>query len=278
VSAFCRTSARLKPVNTFYDRAGYRDWTPKLYDGHFHMPETIRTTPFVNAAHAALMFPTLTPAQMKRIAAHGEVRRVTRGEVLIQAGDPIVPFFVVSTGEIEIVRPSSPGDTLVAIHGAGQFTGEAAMFQGRRALMRAQVSEPGELIQLTREELIHLVQTDATTTFLVNGAPGTFASLAVGQRVHVKGQSTATALMARQIDIQNTNVDIGVNVNGIVAHFIGTATAFQFDVDGRVVHGDTLTTFFGNSAFADLANGVRVEVHGSQRDGFVYATRIHVNH
>jgi hypothetical protein len=30
------------------------------------------------------------------------------------------------------------------------------------------------------------------------------------QRVHVKGQTSGAALMARQIEIQNTNVDLGV--------------------------------------------------------------------
>ena len=125
------------------------------------MTEPTRSTPLVSAAHAALMFPTLTPAHVERIAVHGVVRPLARGEVLIEAGDSIVPFFVVSTGEIEIIRQSSLGDTLVAVHGPGQFTGEANMILGRRSLMRARVSEPGEAIRLTREQLLALVQTDA---------------------------------------------------------------------------------------------------------------------
>jgi CRP-like cAMP-binding protein len=44
------------------------------------------------------MFPTLTPAQLARIAEHGRVRQVHPGEVLVQAGDPVMPFFVVRTG------------------------------------------------------------------------------------------------------------------------------------------------------------------------------------
>jgi len=126
------------------------------------MPETVRTTPFeISASHKALMFPTLSPAQIARIGAHGTVRRITQGEVLIEAGDPVVPFFVVTAGEIEIVRPSNLGDTLVAIHGAGQFTGEANMFLGRRSLMRARVSESGDAVCLSREKLLDLVQNDA---------------------------------------------------------------------------------------------------------------------
>ena len=107
------------------------------------------------------MFPTLTPAQIARIATHGVARSIARGDVLIEAGEPIVPFFVVKAGEVEIIRPSNLGDTLIAIHGAGQFTGEANMILGRRSLMRARASEPGDVIQLTREQLLGLIQTDA---------------------------------------------------------------------------------------------------------------------
>ena len=83
---------------------------------------TTRVTPLVSASRAGLMFPTLTPEQIARIAAHGVVRPIVRGDVLIEAADSTVPFFVVIAGEIEIVRPSDEGDTLVAIHGPGQFT------------------------------------------------------------------------------------------------------------------------------------------------------------
>ncbi len=117
--------------------------------------------PEISPAHAALMFPTLTPAQIARIAAHGGERAIARGDVLVEAGDPTVPFFVVRSGEIEIVRPSSLGDALVAVHGPGKFTGEANMILGRRSLTRARATEPGAVVELTREKLLSLVQTDA---------------------------------------------------------------------------------------------------------------------
>src|SRR3954462_10330366 len=99
------------------------------------------------------MFPTLTPAQMDRIAAHGIIRPVREGEVLIEAGQPVVPFFVVKSGQIEIIRTSRRGDTLIVAHGPGRFTGEANLILGRRSLMRARVSQAGEVIELTHEQL-----------------------------------------------------------------------------------------------------------------------------
>ena len=44
------------------------------------------------------MFPKLTAAQIERIAAHGHVRPIRRGELLVQAGEKAVPFFVVLSG------------------------------------------------------------------------------------------------------------------------------------------------------------------------------------
>jgi thioredoxin reductase (NADPH) len=113
------------------------------------------------------MFPTLSSAQIARIASHGVVRPITRGEVLIESGDTDVPFFVVKTGEIEIVRPSGLGDLVIAFHRPGQFTGEVSMLLGRPALMRVRVSESGEVVQLTRDQMHALIQTDAEMSELL---------------------------------------------------------------------------------------------------------------
>lgn len=119
-----------------------------------HVPPTIESRP-------DQIFPTLTPAQVARIAAHGSVRPIQRGELLVEAGDPIVSFFVVRTGRVEIVQPSGTEETLVTVHGPGQFTGEVNMLSGRRSLVRARVTEPGEVIELSREDMLSLVQTDS---------------------------------------------------------------------------------------------------------------------
>jgi thioredoxin reductase (NADPH) len=125
------------------------------------LTETTPSTPLSSAANAALLFPTLSPEQIARIACHGVIRRIERGEVLIEAGQTDVPFFVVKTGEIEVVRPSGLGDLLIAVNGPGRFTGEVSMLLGRPAMMRLRASESGEVVQLTRDQMHALIQTDA---------------------------------------------------------------------------------------------------------------------
>jgi thioredoxin reductase (NADPH) len=106
------------------------------------------------------MFPALTPVQVARIAAHGHPRQVQRGEVLIEPGEQAMRFFVVTAGQVEIVRPSG-ADQIVAVLGPGQFTGEINMLSGRRGFVRIRVSESGGVIEVDREQLLALVQTDS---------------------------------------------------------------------------------------------------------------------
>ncbi len=121
------------------------------------------------------------------------------------------------------------------------------------------------------------VITNSSTKFYMQGQTATFADLALGQRVHVKGQTGTGGMTASSVDIQNTNTSTGLNVNGVVSGFSGTRSAFQFTVNGQLIKGDSGTEFYGNSLFEELMNGATVEVKGSQRDGYIYATRIHVN-
>src|SRR2546423_6834270 len=107
------------------------------------------------------MFPTLTPEQIARVAAQGHKRAVKRGEVLVDSGQEQLPFFVVLSGELEVVRSSATGEELITTHRRGQFTGEINLLSGRRGLASIRVSQDGEVIELARDALLTLVQTDA---------------------------------------------------------------------------------------------------------------------
>ena len=124
------------------------------------------------------------------------------------------------------------------------------------------------------------VTIDGQTTIKDGSATRTFADLEVGMRVHVKGTSGAAGIVARIIEIQNSNTGIQVPVNGVIDSLAGTELAYQFKIGSRLIKGDANTTFFGAGnrvvTFADLKNGVRVEVKGEQRDGYIYAVRLHI--
>ena len=124
------------------------------------MTETTSPVPLTLTARVDQVFPTLTPAQLARLAAHGHVRHVQRGEVLAEAGEQLARFFVVTAGQVELVRPSGVTEALVAVLRPGQFTGEVTMLSGRRGLVRIRVGEAGAVIELERDHVLALVQTD----------------------------------------------------------------------------------------------------------------------
>jgi thioredoxin reductase (NADPH) len=117
--------------------------------------------PVLDPSKTARLFPKLTALQIERIVAHGRRRSMAAGEVLVEPGDRPVPFFVVLSGEIEIVRATESAETLIAALGPGQFTGEVNMITGRPALARTRATQPGDIIDLGRDQLLDVVQTDA---------------------------------------------------------------------------------------------------------------------
>lgn len=132
-------------------------------------PITDKTPPLALTLPSGVerMFPTLTPPQVERIAAHGHARLIRAGETLVEPGEQIMPFFVVTAGQVDIVRPSGATETLVAVYGPGQFTGEVNMLSGRPAILRVRASRSGEVIEVDRERLLALVQTDSQLSEII---------------------------------------------------------------------------------------------------------------
>jgi thioredoxin reductase (NADPH) len=123
------------------------------------MSEARRGLPLTNS-RIEKIFPKLTPAQIGRIAAHGRTRSVQPGDVLIEQGDTSVPFFVVITGEVEIVGRYGASETIITVHGPGEFTGDVNMLSGRRMVVQARVAKAGKVIELNHEQMLNLIQTD----------------------------------------------------------------------------------------------------------------------
>ena len=81
--------------------------------------------------------------------------------MLIEQGDTSAPLFVITSGEVEIVRPLRGQETLITVYGSGEFTGDVTTLSGRRSFARARATKPGEVIELDQQQMLGLVQTDA---------------------------------------------------------------------------------------------------------------------
>lgn len=106
-------------------------------------------------------FPVLTAAQIARVRPGSKLRKVKPGEILFQPGDTEVPFFVLLSGNMEIVQPDLAGERPITTHGPGEFTGEITMISGQRCLVRGRVTEAGEFLEISGDGLRSLVARDA---------------------------------------------------------------------------------------------------------------------
>jgi hypothetical protein len=167
---------------------------------------------------------------------------------------------------------------------AVSVSGDVVALESQRRSLGSELQLEGRVESLPPTTLANtlivagqLVLTTAETKFFLRGGPATFADLQIGVRVHVKGQADGDALAASVVDIQNTNGELPVNVNGIIQGLVISGTDFEMTINGRLVKGDANTEFFGGTTFDDLADGERAEVKGVQMDGFVYARRLHIS-
>src|SRR2546426_4118616 len=78
--------------------------TPQLYPTKNDLP----------GPRAERLYPTLTPAQLARITAHGRRRHVERGEVLVQAGEQTARLFVVVAGRLAVFPPAGTQEGLLS--------------------------------------------------------------------------------------------------------------------------------------------------------------------
>jgi len=107
------------------------------------------------------MFPTLSEAQVARLARVGKERSLARGELLFDQGEYGVPIHVVLEGAIEVVHPRDGGaDEPIVVHGPGQFTGEVNQLSSRRTLVRGRAAEPSRVIEVPVAQLKSIVLTD----------------------------------------------------------------------------------------------------------------------
>ena len=106
-------------------------------------------------------FPELSDAFIERLLHAGKTRKVSTGDILFQPGDQSVPFFVVLSGELEIVQIDHNGERPIVTHTAKHFTGEMSMISGQRCLVLGRVSKAGEFLEISPESLRSIVASDA---------------------------------------------------------------------------------------------------------------------
>jgi thioredoxin reductase (NADPH) len=103
----------------------------------------------------SIAFPTLDETQITRLSdcTAALTRSYDDGQTLFAAGDRDMKFFVVKSGEVEIVDHSGDGPKRVVVHCKGQFTGEVSHLTGAPAPVSAIARGHCEVVEISREAL-----------------------------------------------------------------------------------------------------------------------------
>jgi thioredoxin reductase (NADPH) len=107
----------------------------------------------------SIAFPALTSEQIAQIATctTASPRRCQEGETLVATGNRSFHFFIVTSGEIEILDYSGEKPKTITTHRKGQFTGDVAHLTGAPAVFTAIARGECEVFEITGEALRHVL-------------------------------------------------------------------------------------------------------------------------
>ena len=84
-----------------------------------------------------LAFPKLSEAEVECLAGLAKICSFEDGELVFQAGQRGLPFYVVESGEIAIVDESTAESKTIVVHGPREFTGDVSLLTDRPAVVSA---------------------------------------------------------------------------------------------------------------------------------------------
>jgi CRP-like cAMP-binding protein len=107
------------------------------------------------------LFQELTAEQIAHIAAQAREKRLAKGEMLFQKGDPSRGFYLIVFGQIKLAFPSSTGnEKVVDILGPKQSFGEAVMFMDRPYPVFAEAIADTLLLHVAKDAVFDLLLND----------------------------------------------------------------------------------------------------------------------
>ena len=107
----------------------------------------------------SVAFPKLDEAQMAALGRCPltKLAQYRDGEKLFEVGDRDFKFFVVKSGEVEIVDESGETPKTITVHGPGEFTGDVAQLTGGPAIVSAVARGDCEVYEVSPDALRKLL-------------------------------------------------------------------------------------------------------------------------
>jgi len=103
----------------------------------------------------SVAFPKLNPSQMKALehCVGATLKRFQAGQKLIECGQRDFKFFVIKSGEVEILDESGETPKTLLVHGPGEFTGEVSQLSGSASFVSAVAKTDCEVYEVSSDGL-----------------------------------------------------------------------------------------------------------------------------
>src|SRR5258708_4605820 len=107
----------------------------------------------------AVAFPKLEEAQIASLGRCSltTLKRYRDGEKLFEVGDRDFKFFVIKSGEVEIVDESGEAPKTIAVLRPGEFTGDVAQLTGGPAIVNGVARGDCEVFEVSPDALRQLL-------------------------------------------------------------------------------------------------------------------------
>ena len=117
----------------------------------------------------AIAFPTFDAAQMGKIEryANGPPKKIKADQALFRVGDRDAKFFVIKSGEVEIVDESGDKPKTIMVVGAGQFTGDVGHLTGDPKVVSCVARVDSDVYEISVEVLRGILNQDPQLSDLI---------------------------------------------------------------------------------------------------------------
>ena len=103
------------------------------------------------------LFPKLSEEMIQCLLPLGTEITLAQGEALFLEGQPEHEFYVVLEGGLNVTRKITGEDTLLALHGPGQYSGALSMFTGEPSIATGRATAPTRVLRLQASEFKDII-------------------------------------------------------------------------------------------------------------------------
>ncbi len=134
-----------------------------LVDGRIRSNVLVKESALIcEFLQACPVFAKLTPKTLSETADRMTLEHFAAGAVVTRQGDPGDKFYVIRSGQVEILVDAGAGPKVVATLAKGEFFGEAALLTGAPRNATVVAKEPLEVYSLGKEDFEAVIQASAT--------------------------------------------------------------------------------------------------------------------